>query len=142
MEYETPFRSTVAIVGAGTQGRRLAYMVRIERPISGLQRIRPNFSHAYKWSTRGNDVHLLDAQASQLQGCHEVIEALQSAAPFKSPKSGMVITHPIDGLETVLQSAWLVIEVRKFHIWRCMTMLIQIVCPRTTVGEENGISRA
>ncbi|SPO00308.1 related to 3-hydroxyacyl-CoA dehydrogenase [Cephalotrichum gorgonifer] len=81
-------RTSVAIVGIGTQGRRLAYM----------------------WSSRGNDVHLVDAQVSQLEGSHEVIEGFRSASALKDARWGKVFTHLPDGLSAALQDAWLVVE--------------------------------
>lgn len=116
MALENPPRNSVVIIGAGTQGRRLAYMVRIPIPFSKSQFIRTTFSYAHQWSSRGNDVHLVDAQASQLQGSHEAIEAIQSPASRKSPRMGKVVTHLPDGLRTALQSAWLVVEVGQSHV--------------------------
>ncbi|PKS06828.1 hypothetical protein jhhlp_006904 [Lomentospora prolificans] len=82
-------RDSVAIIGGGTQGRRLAYM----------------------WSSRGNDVHLVDAQASQLEGSHKAIEGFRSASSRRNPQWGKIVTHLPSGLAAALQSAWLVVEV-------------------------------
>lgn len=81
-------RNSVAIIGAGTQGCRLAYM----------------------WSSTGHDVHLVDAQASQLEGSHKVIEGFRSAASPKPSRWGEIVTHFPDRLSTALQTAWLVVE--------------------------------
>jgi len=55
----------------------------------------------------------VDAQASQLEGSHKVIEGFRSAASRKPRRWGEVITHFPKDLSAALQTAWLVVEVRK-----------------------------
>ncbi|KAK2603453.1 hypothetical protein QQS21_004405 [Conoideocrella luteorostrata] len=83
-------RSSVAIVGAGSQGRRLAYM----------------------WSSRGNDVHLIDGQPSQLQASVDNVKQFRSQLN-SSGHFGQIHTHLPDSLKDVLCLSWLVVEVSK-----------------------------
>ncbi|KAF5679515.1 3-hydroxybutyryl dehydrogenase [Fusarium circinatum] len=84
----TPKKS-VTLIGAGTQGRRLAFM----------------------WSSRGNDVHLVDGQEAQLQASIKAIEEFRQSSSNKSASWGRIITHSPETLREALQAAWLVVEV-------------------------------
>ncbi|KAM5376798.1 hypothetical protein ACJZ2D_005421 [Fusarium nematophilum] len=81
-------RTSVALIGAGTQGRRLAFM----------------------WSSCGKDVHLVDGQESQLQASLKAIEGFRSESTRKESRWGRIITHSPETLVQALQSAWLVVE--------------------------------
>ncbi|KAF4993910.1 hypothetical protein FGRMN_6157 [Fusarium graminum] len=81
-------RTSVTLIGAGTQGRRLAFM----------------------WSSRGNDVHIVDGQESQLQASIKAIEEFRSDSSDKSASWGKIITHSIDNLHEALKTAWLIVE--------------------------------
>ncbi|KAF5673419.1 3-hydroxyacyl-CoA dehydrogenase [Fusarium heterosporum] len=81
-------KTSVTLIGAGTQGRRLAFM----------------------WSSRGNDVHIVDGQESQLQASIKAIEEFRSDSSHKDASWGRIITHSIDNLREALQNAWLVVE--------------------------------
>ncbi|KAG9256777.1 putative 3-hydroxyacyl-CoA dehydrogenase [Emericellopsis atlantica] len=82
------FRRCVSILGAGTQGRRLAFM----------------------WSSQGQDVHLIDAQPSQLQASIGAVEELRASWSAKGSATGKIVTHLPDELGQALQSSWLVVE--------------------------------
>ncbi|KAF4983404.1 hypothetical protein FZEAL_1133 [Fusarium zealandicum] len=81
-------KTSVVLLGAGTQGRRLAFM----------------------WSSRGNDVHLVDGQESQLQASLKAIEAFRSDSDKKDVQWGRITTHSPETLRDALQTAWLVVE--------------------------------
>ncbi|KAM0222209.1 hypothetical protein ACHAQD_004610 [Fusarium lateritium] len=81
-------RTSVTLIGAGTQGRRLAFM----------------------WSSRGKDVHIVDGQESQLQASVEAIEEFRSKSSNKNVSWGKIITHSTEDLRQALQTAWLVVE--------------------------------
>ncbi|KAK2773638.1 hypothetical protein FQN53_004082 [Emmonsiellopsis sp. PD_33] len=80
---------SVVIIGAGTQGRRLAYM----------------------WSCRGGSVYLVDLNEQQLQdGIHYVQQLRAAAATAHQGNWGEVKTSTPASLESILKEAWLVIE--------------------------------
>ncbi|KAJ5489288.1 hypothetical protein N7539_004178 [Penicillium diatomitis] len=79
---------SVVIVGAGTQGRRLAFM----------------------WSRRGGTVCLVDLQKKQLEEGLSYVKQLRSAALDSGQEYGEVKVAQPDALETILQDAWLVVE--------------------------------
>jgi len=81
-------RTCVSILGAGTQGRRLAFM----------------------WSSRGNNVHLIDAQASQLQASIQAVEDFRASWSTPESKKGDIITHLPDELSAAVRDSWLVVE--------------------------------
>ncbi|KAL4863620.1 hypothetical protein BDV12DRAFT_201936 [Aspergillus spectabilis] len=81
-------QGSVVIIGAGTQGRRLAYM----------------------WSSRGGAVYLVDLNTSQLDDAREYVQQLRVAAAKDSRQWGDVQTATPDSLESLLQNAWLVVE--------------------------------
>ncbi|CAM1503267.1 Fc.00g080430.m01.CDS01 [Cosmosporella sp. VM-42] len=88
MKVSVPSRPSVALVGAGTQGRRLAFM----------------------WSSRGQDVHLIDAQPNQLQASLQAIDTFRASHKPKGAQWGQIITHLPETRQAALQNAWLVIE--------------------------------
>ncbi|KAH8677256.1 hypothetical protein BGZ61DRAFT_360149, partial [Ilyonectria robusta] len=91
MNLSVATKTSVALIGAGTQGRRLAFM----------------------WSSQGSDVHLVDAQPSQLQASIKAIDDFRSAASQKGDvRWGQIMTHSPETLGAALQNAWLVIERR------------------------------
>ncbi|KAI2790115.1 hypothetical protein POX_d05620 [Penicillium oxalicum] len=79
---------SVVIIGAGTQGRRLAFM----------------------WSRRGGAVCLVDLQKQQLEDGLKYVKQLRSAALDQEFNWGEVKVAQPDALETILQDAWLVVE--------------------------------
>ncbi|EFW21875.1 hypothetical protein D8B26_001992 [Coccidioides posadasii str. Silveira] len=78
----------VAILGAGTQGRRLAYM----------------------WSSRGRPVHLVDENLSQLQDAQKAVEQFRKTDSKSEYLSGELKTFTSEDLRAALQEAWLVVE--------------------------------
>ncbi len=98
---------SVVIIGAGTQGRRLAYMVS-ER----FELQRRKFSiNSTKWSGRGGSVCLVDLQKQQLQDGLRYVQQLRNAAVDHDRNWGEVTASQPDSLESILQDAWLVVEV-------------------------------
>ncbi|OJJ53542.1 hypothetical protein ASPSYDRAFT_212492 [Aspergillus sydowii CBS 593.65] len=81
-------QGSVVIIGAGTQGRRLAYM----------------------WSSRGGVVYLVDLNQQQLEDGLKYVEQLRSEATTHSGTWGDVRISTPDSLESILQGAWLVVE--------------------------------
>ncbi|KAJ5880858.1 uncharacterized protein N7473_011911 [Penicillium subrubescens] len=79
---------SVVIIGAGTQGRRLAFM----------------------WSGRGGSVCLVDLQEQQLQDGLSYVHQLRNAAVDHDRNWGDVTVSQPDSLESILQDAWLVVE--------------------------------
>ncbi|KAH7305201.1 hypothetical protein B0I35DRAFT_400396 [Stachybotrys elegans] len=83
----SPF-TAICIVGAGTQGRRLAFM----------------------WSSAGTDVHLIDGQPSQLRDSLHAIDLFRNKSHQKNPRWGRVSTKPPGDLATALRDSWLALE--------------------------------
>ncbi|KAG4430608.1 hypothetical protein IFR05_013903 [Cadophora sp. M221] len=82
-------RSAVAILGAGTQGRRLAYM----------------------WSRRGRPVHLIDQAPAALEGALKDIEKLKNTiGKSDGHQNGLVSTFSGEKLDEAMSGAWLVVE--------------------------------
>lgn len=102
---------SVVIVGAGTQGRRLAFMV------SKYLKIRRQGHPANnrKWSGRGGSVCLVDLQKQQLQDGLNYVHQLRNAAVDHDRNWGDVTVSQPDSLESILQDAWLVVEVLSFQ---------------------------
>ena len=102
-------KSSVAIVGAGSQGRRLAYMV------SGSTQVRQAailliVDIWLQWASQGDDVHIVDQQPSQLEATLQAVDHFRSELAPKD-QHGNVVTHLAESLETALKDAWLVVEV-------------------------------
>lgn len=113
-----PFKSPVAIIGAGSQGRRLAYMVRDQHSLSHFQILTNCLS---QWSSRGNDVHLVDGQPAQLRDSVRAVAALRQSLPSQGT-AGTIRTFAPDALKGALNSAWLVVEVSSLiHSTRYLT---------------------
>ena len=83
-------RNAVAILGAGTQGRRLAYM----------------------WSSRGRPVHLVDQAPAALEGALKDIDNFKNTVgKSDGHQGGSITTFGGENLNEALKSAWLVVEV-------------------------------
>lgn len=97
---------SVVIIGAGTQGRRLAFMV-------GYSTLHERFLGLIvsQWTSRGGNVTLVDLQDQQLQDGLKYVHQLRAAETGHSGLWGEVKTAHPDALETVLKDAWLVVEV-------------------------------
>lgn len=63
-----------------------------------------------QWASRGNDVHLIDGQTSQLQASIENVRQLRSQL---SPNGnfGKVHGHLPEFMKAALNESWLVVEV-------------------------------
>ncbi|KAJ5395734.1 uncharacterized protein N7487_010037 [Penicillium crustosum] len=81
-------QGSVVIIGAGTQGRRLAHM----------------------WSSRGGTVRLVDLQEQQLQDGLKYVEQLRADATDHEGDWGKIETSQPSSLQSTLQNAWLVVE--------------------------------
>ncbi|KIV83066.1 hypothetical protein PV11_05126 [Exophiala sideris] len=84
-------RRAVTILGAGTQGTRLAYM----------------------WTSRGRPVYLIDKDEKQLERAKRGVETLRSQAQSSSTTSGEcgeVITSSPDGLPEAASKSWMLLE--------------------------------
>ncbi|KAH7371802.1 hypothetical protein BKA64DRAFT_267082 [Cadophora sp. MPI-SDFR-AT-0126] len=82
-------RNAVAILGAGTQGRRLAYM----------------------WSSRGRPVHLIDQAPAALEGALKDIETFRNTVgKSDGHQGGTISTFCGEKLGEALNGAWLAVE--------------------------------
>ncbi|KAH7323916.1 3-hydroxyacyl-CoA dehydrogenase [Rhexocercosporidium sp. MPI-PUGE-AT-0058] len=82
-------RNAVAILGAGTQGRRLAYM----------------------WSRRGRPVHLIDRAPAALEGALKDIEFFKTTVGISDGyQDGTISTFSGEELVEALKGAWLAVE--------------------------------
>lgn len=101
---------SVVIIGAGTQGRRLAFMV--SEDLKFCHQL--HSANKAKWSGRGGSVCLVDLQKQQLQDGLSYVHQLRNAAVDHDPNWGDVTVSQPDSLESILQDAWLVVEVLPF----------------------------
>lgn len=108
-------RTSVTLIGAGTQGRRLAFMVCIASTII-LSFMNSLLTTISQWSSRGNDVHLVDGQEAQLRASIEAIEEFRQSSSNRNAFWGRIITHSPESLREALQAAWLVVEVSNSDI--------------------------
>ncbi|KAH0842092.1 3-hydroxyacyl-CoA dehydrogenase, C-terminal domain containing protein [Fonsecaea pedrosoi] len=107
-----------ALVGAGTQGRRLAYM----------------------WSSQGRAVHLIDAQAKQLSDSVKYIDQLRAASQNPSQRWGEIKTFTSDSLPEGLKDTWLVVECvpERLELKRQMiTKLDELAAPETIIASNS-----
>ncbi|CAG8902074.1 unnamed protein product [Penicillium egyptiacum] len=88
MEHFQRLPGSIVIIGAGTQGRRLAYM----------------------WSSRGGSVSLVDFQEQQLHDSVQYVQRLRDIHADREKSWGEIgISYP-NSLKTTLKDAWLVME--------------------------------
>ncbi|KAE8549047.1 hypothetical protein TMatcc_000004 [Talaromyces marneffei ATCC 18224] len=113
-------REAVVILGAGTQGRRLAYM----------------------WSSTGKPVHLIDRQEKQLSEGVEYVQQLRSSPSAISKNWGNITTSSPHGLSTALQKAWLAIECVPENIDLKRTVIgeLDALAPEQTIIASNSSS--
>ena len=126
MKIEKPTGSVV-IIGAGTQGRRLAYMV------CGINwsdiEVSVILTNA-KWSSKGGTVCLVDLQEQQLQDGLQYVEKLRAETSDHREWGRIETSHP-SSLDILLSNAWLVVEVwRAIILTSLLTYGIKIVCSR------------
>ncbi|KAH7226667.1 hypothetical protein BKA60DRAFT_445799 [Fusarium oxysporum] len=112
--------TSVTLIGAGTQGRRLAFM----------------------WSSRGNDVHLVDGQEAQLQASIKAIEEFRQSSSNRNAFWGRIITHSPESLREALQAAWLVVECVPEQIELKTKVISELdsLAPRDTIIASNSSS--
>jgi 3-hydroxyacyl-CoA dehydrogenase len=110
----------VAILGAGTQGRRLAFM----------------------WTSRGNDVHLIDAQAGQLEASVRAVDDFRLSWSTDEQQKGKVYTHLTTELSAALQNAWLVVECvpERLPLKRQVIAQLDSLAPEDTIIASNSSS--
>ncbi|KID74304.1 3-hydroxyacyl-CoA dehydrogenase, NAD binding protein, partial [Metarhizium brunneum ARSEF 3297] len=112
-------RSSVTVLGAGSQGRRLAYM----------------------WSSRGNDVHLIDGKPSQLQASVENVNQLRSQLD-PNGNFGKVRAHSPDFMRAALSESWLVVECIPERLRLKQEVMTQLddLAPENTIIASNSSS--
>ncbi|KAH8753967.1 hypothetical protein BGZ57DRAFT_833000 [Hyaloscypha finlandica] len=82
-------KGAVAILGAGTQGRRLAYM----------------------WSSRGRPVKLIDKKPDALEAALVEIDKFRTSDGKETAhKGGVISIFGLDELDVALEGAWLAVE--------------------------------
>ncbi|KAK2799597.1 hypothetical protein FQN50_008435 [Emmonsiellopsis sp. PD_5] len=113
----------VVIIGAGTQGRRLAYM----------------------WSCRGGSVYLVDLNEQQLQDGIQYVQQLRAAAATARQEKenwGQVKTSTPASLESILKEAWLVIECVPENLALKQKVIAQLdkLAPSSTIIASNSSS--
>ncbi|KAL3607227.1 hypothetical protein FPOAC2_02203 [Fusarium poae] len=116
----TTARMAVTLIGAGTQGRRLAFM----------------------WSSTGNDVHLVDSQESQLLASLEAIDDFQKSSNKEYASWGKIITHSRETLCEALQAAWLVVECvpERLDLKQKVISELDSIAPKQTIIASNSSS--
>jgi 3-hydroxyacyl-CoA dehydrogenase len=116
----TTIPRTVTLIGAGTQGRRLAFM----------------------WSSTGNDVHLVDGQEAQLQASLEAIDEFQRSSKKENASWGKIITHSRDTLSKAVQAAWLIVECvpERLDLKQKVIMELDSIASKDTIIASNSSS--
>ncbi|CAF3609077.1 unnamed protein product [Fusarium graminearum] len=120
VEKITEETKTVTLIGAGTQGRRLAFM----------------------WSSTGSDVHLVDSQEAQLQASLEAIDEFRRSCNKENASWGKIITHSRDTLSEALQAAWLVVECvpERLDLKQKVIVELDSIAPKETIIASNSSS--
>ncbi|EED14017.1 3-hydroxyacyl-CoA dehyrogenase, putative [Talaromyces stipitatus ATCC 10500] len=113
-------RDAVVILGAGTQGRRLAYM----------------------WSSTGKPVHLVDRQEKQLSEGIDYVQQLRASPSAISKNWGNITTSSPDRLNSALQQAWLAIECvpENINLKRTVISELDAIAPEQTIIASNSSS--
>ncbi|KAJ4130066.1 hypothetical protein NW768_007039 [Fusarium equiseti] len=113
-------RQAVTLLGAGTQGRRLAFM----------------------WSSTGNDVHLVDSQEAQLHASIEAIDEFRSNSTNGNTSWGKIITHSLGTLEEALEASWLVVECvpERLELKQKVISQLDSLAPKDTIIASNSSS--
>ncbi|ETI29304.1 hypothetical protein G647_01757 [Cladophialophora carrionii CBS 160.54] len=111
-----------ALLGAGTQGRRLAYM----------------------WSSQGRAVHLIDAQEKQLSDSLKYIDGLRDASQRPDARWGDIKTFTPDSLRTALQDTWLIVECvpEKLELKRQVIAQLDQMAPKDAIIASNSSSHS
>ncbi|KAH7158276.1 hypothetical protein B0J13DRAFT_582082 [Dactylonectria estremocensis] len=112
--YDSLFSTLERTLGLLPQSSKSVQAARAEflAPILLEEHIAENQLHA-SWSSQGSDVHLVDAQPSQLQASITAIDEFRSTTSSeKEANWGQVITHLPESLASALHKSWLVVERR------------------------------
>ncbi|KAJ5555649.1 hypothetical protein N7535_008082 [Penicillium sp. DV-2018c] len=111
---------SVVILGAGTQGRRLAYM----------------------WSSRGGTVHLVDLREQQLQDGLKYVDKLRAETKDHTGDWGKIETSNPSSLESTLKDAWLVVECVPENLKLKQKIITQLdeLAPESTIIASNSSS--
>ncbi|KAL7765400.1 hypothetical protein ACKLNR_003316 [Fusarium oxysporum f. sp. zingiberi] len=94
------------------------------------------------WSSRGNDVHLVDGQEAQLQASIKAIEEFRQSSSNRNAFWGRIITHSPESLREALQAAWLVVECVPEQIELKTKVISELdsLAPRDTIIASNSSS--
>ncbi|KAJ6178684.1 hypothetical protein N7519_009145 [Penicillium mononematosum] len=113
-------QGSVVIIGAGTQGRRLAHM----------------------WSSRGGTVRLVDLQEQQLQDGLKYVEQLRADATDHEGDWGRIETSQPSSLQSTLKDAWLVVECvpENLNLKRKVIAQLDEIAPESTIIASNSSS--
>ncbi|QPC76476.1 hypothetical protein HYE68_007228 [Fusarium pseudograminearum] len=120
VEKITEETKAVTLIGAGTQGRRLAFM----------------------WSSASSDVHLVDSQETQLQASLEAIDEFRRSCNKEDASWGKIITHSRDTQSEALQAAWLVVECvpERLDLKQKVVVELDSIAPKETIIASNSSS--
>ncbi|KAL3442335.1 hypothetical protein BJX65DRAFT_312914 [Aspergillus insuetus] len=112
-------QGSVVIIGAGTQGRRLAYM----------------------WSSRGGLVYLVDLNERQLEDGLQYVQQLRTEAEHPGIWGDVRLATP-DSLEAIIQDSWLVVECVPENLALKQKVLTQLdkLAPERTIIASNSSS--
>ncbi|KKK19490.1 hypothetical protein P175DRAFT_0505484 [Aspergillus ochraceoroseus IBT 24754] len=113
-------QGAVVIIGAGTQGRRLAYM----------------------WSSRGGLVYLVDLNEEQLQEGLQFVQQLRAETTDHPRKWGEVKASTPSMFESILQSSWLIVECIPENLQSKRNIIAQLdkLAPEGTIIASNSSS--
>ncbi|RGP60416.1 3-hydroxybutyryl- dehydrogenase [Fusarium longipes] len=95
-----------------------------------------------RWSSTGNDVHLVDSQQAQLQASVEAIDEFRAYSTRANASWGKIITHSSDTLSEALQSAWLVVECvpERLELKQKVVTELDSLTPKETIIASNSSS--
>ncbi|OAL46258.1 3-hydroxyacyl-CoA dehydrogenase [Pyrenochaeta sp. DS3sAY3a] len=110
----------VALLGAGTQGARLAFM----------------------WSKLGRHVHLIDKSEPQLQRAQSYIQELRESSSVGSHGWGPVKSFNAERIEEAVSSSWLIVECvpESLQLKRKVIKDLDNVSPNDTIIASNSSS--
>ncbi|KAI6783614.1 uncharacterized protein J7T54_005643 [Emericellopsis cladophorae] len=91
---------------------------------------------------QGQDVHLIDAQLSQLQASIGAVEELRASWSAEGTGTGKVVTHLPDELGQALQSSWLVVECvpERLPLKKQILQQLDTVAPEDVIVASNSSS--
>ncbi|KHO00480.1 6-phosphogluconate dehydrogenase, protein [Metarhizium album ARSEF 1941] len=94
-----------------------------------------------KWTSKGNDVHLIDGKPSQLQASIENVSQLRSQLD-PNGNFGKVRTHSPDAMKAALSQSWLVVECvpERLHMKQEVMAQLDDLAPEDTIIASNSSS--